>query len=67
MKFLVLAILLAVIASLGSGLFFLSKDNQGSPRMLRALTIRVALSLTLVIILVAGYFLGWIEPATMVR
>lgn len=66
MKILVLILLLAIIASLGSGLFFLSKDSQGSPRVLKALTIRVALSLTLVAILVIAYFLGWLQPSTVV-
>lgn len=66
MKFLVLVLLLAIIASLGSGLFFLGKDSQGSPRVLKALKIRVALSLTLVAVLVASYFLGWIQPSTVV-
>ena len=66
MKFLVLIMLLAIVASLGSGLFFLSKDNQGSPRMLKALTVRVALSVTLVAMLVTAYFLGWIQPATVI-
>lgn len=66
MKFLVLVLLLAIIASLGSGLFFLGKDRQGSPRVLKALKIRVALSLTLVAFLVGAYFLGWIQPSTIV-
>ena len=48
--------------SLGSGLFFLTRDNQGSPRLLNALRIRVALSITLVAFLLAAYFGGWIEP-----
>lgn len=66
MKLLVIIMLLAIIASLGSGLFFLTKDNQGSPRVLKALTIRVALSVTLVGLLVGAYFLGWVEPAAVV-
>ncbi len=32
--------------------------------MLRALEIRVGLSLVLILFLVASYFLGWIEPPT---
>ena len=64
MKLVVLVLLLAIIVSLGSGLFFLRKDNQGSPRLLNALKVRVALSATLVAVLVAAYFMGWIAPAT---
>lgn len=62
MKIFVIVMLLAIIASLGSGLFFLSKDDQGSPRVLNALKIRVALSALLVIALVVAYFAGWIGP-----
>lgn len=63
MKLLVLILLLAIVVSLGSGLFFLGRDNEGSSRTLRALTIRVALSIALVVILLTAYFMGWIEPA----
>ena len=62
MKALVLIVLLAIVISLGSGLFFLSKDGQGSPRMLKALKIRVALSVTLILLLVAAYWFGLIRP-----
>jgi type IV secretory pathway TrbL component len=62
MKIFVIVMLLAIIASLGSGLFFLSKDDQGSPRVLNALKIRVALSALLVLALVVSYFAGWIGP-----
>ena len=63
MKLLVLLLLLAIVVSLGSGLFFLTKDDQGSSRMLKALKIRVALSVTLVLFLLAAYFMGWVAPA----
>ena len=62
MKLVVLLILLAIIVSLGSGLFFLSRDTQGSVRMLKALKIRVALSAALIGLLIVAYFLGWITP-----
>lgn len=62
MKLLVLGLFIAIVASLGSGLFYLTKDDQGSPRVLKALKIRVALSALLIAVLLAAYFLGWIEP-----
>jgi len=64
MKLVVLILLLAIVASLGSGLYYLAKDDQGSPRVLKALKIRVALSATLITFLLLAYFLGWIEPLT---
>ena len=67
MKFFVLVLLASIVASLGSGLFYLTKDDQGSPRVLRALKIRVALSLLLVAFLVTAYFMGWVAPAGATR
>jgi hypothetical protein len=64
MKLVVLLILAAILVSLGSGLWFLAKDDQGSTRMLTALKIRVALSTVLIGFLVVGYFQGWISTAT---
>jgi hypothetical protein len=62
MKLVIILILLAIVASLGSGLFFLAKDDQGSTRMLTALKVRVTLSALLIAFLVFGYFQGWILP-----
>lgn len=62
MKIVVFALLAAILISLGSGLFYLSRDDADSTKVLRALKIRVALSALLVVFLVASYFLGWIQP-----
>ena len=62
MKLVVLLILAAILVSLGSGLWFLAKDDQGSTRVLTALKVRVALSAALIGFLVVGYFQGWIVP-----
>lgn len=64
MKIVVLVLLAAVVVSLFSGLFFLVKDkeNPDSIRMLRSLKIRVALSITLILVLVGSYLMGWIAP-----
>jgi hypothetical protein len=62
MKFVVLILLAAIVASLGSGLFFLTKDKKGSPRMLKALKIRVALSVVLILFLLLSFQQGWISP-----
>ena len=62
MKLVVIILLLAIVISLGSGLFHLSRDEHDSVKMLKALKVRVALSLVLIAVLVVGYFLGWITP-----
>jgi hypothetical protein len=64
MKFIVFALLAAIVISLGTGLFYLRREDADSPKMLRALQIRVGLSLVLILFLIASYFLGWIAPPT---
>lgn len=59
MKLVVIVLLLAIVVSLGSGLFFLAKDDQNSPRVLKALKIRVALSAVLILFLLLSYYMGW--------
>ena len=62
MKLLVIAILLAVLISLGSGLFFLVKDKDDSRRVMRALTVRIVLSAILFLLLMGAWFAGLIQP-----
>jgi DUF2909 family protein len=62
MKAVVLLILLAILVSLGSGLYFLIRDREGSSRLLKALKIRIGLSAALILFLVVSYWMGWISP-----
>jgi hypothetical protein len=55
-------LLAAIVISLGTGLFYLRREDADSPKMLRALQVRVGLSLVLILFLVCSYFLGWIQP-----
>jgi len=64
MKFIVITLFLAIVLSLGSGLWFLAKDDQGSTRVLTALKIRVALSAILILFLILAYFQGWLQTTT---
>ena len=61
-KPLILLVLLAIVASLGSGLFHLVKDEGQSKRMVNALTVRVALSVLLFLLLLVAWRIGLIEP-----
>jgi len=58
MKIVVILLLLAVIASLFSGLFFVYRDKGESNRAVVALTIRIVLSLVVFLILIGSYFFG---------
>jgi len=62
MKIIVLILLAAIVISLGTGLFYLRREDADSPKMLRALQVRVGLSLVLILFLICSYFLGWIQP-----
>ena len=58
MKYVVLILLAAIVISLGTGLFYLRREDADSPKMLRALEVRVGLSLVLILFLIASYFLA---------
>jgi hypothetical protein len=58
MKIVVIIFLLLILASLGSALFFLVSDRGHSKRTARALALRVGLSVTLFLLLMAGYYFG---------
>ena len=60
MRYVVIAVLLLIVASLGSAMFFMMHDRSGSKRMVKALAIRVGLSLALFLMLLAGYYFGLI-------
>ncbi len=64
MKLLVIVVLLGILASLGSGLFYLVKDGDDQRRVLRALTLRVALSVLLFLVLMGAWLGGFIQPNT---
>jgi hypothetical protein len=59
-KILVILVFIAILASLASALFFMVTDRGRSKRTVKALAWRVGLSLTLFLLLMAGYYLGLI-------
>ncbi|HEV2320878.1 MAG TPA: twin transmembrane helix small protein [Gammaproteobacteria bacterium] len=65
-RLIIILILIAILASLFSGLYFMLKDRSRSTRNLKALTIRISLSLLLIILLVAAYLAGIIKPNPVV-
>jgi len=61
-KTLIIINLLLILASLASGVLFLAKDDGKTLRVVQSLTVRVALSFTLIGLLLIGYFTGAIAP-----
>lgn len=66
MKIVIALILIVIIASLGSAMFFLIKDTSQKKRTLKALTVRIGISVVLFIFIIIAYHMGWIE-ATGIR
>ena len=55
-------VMLGIVFSLGNALFHLMSSKGESKKMVRALTMRVALSVGLFIALMAAWALGIIQP-----
>lgn len=52
--------LVLIVGSLGSALWFLIRDKGNSERTVKALTVRICLSIGLFMLLMAGYYFGLI-------
>jgi fatty acid desaturase len=66
LRILILLVLGAIVASLGSALLHLSRGGRGnedeSRKLSRALTVRIALSLALFLLLMLAWRMGLIAP-----
>ena len=66
MKYLVIFAFLAIIASLGSALFFMMRDGQDGKaktnNMARALAFRVGFSILLFVCILLAWKFGYIRP-----
>jgi hypothetical protein len=60
----VLLVLGFIVFSLFEGMYFLAKDDGdvNKTRVVKALTVRIVLSITLFGLLILGYFAGVLEP-----
>lgn len=60
MRIVVIIMLVFIVASLASALWFLVRDKGQGERTLRALAWRVGLSIALFALLMLGYASGWL-------
>lgn len=60
MRYVVIAALILIVASLGSALVFVMRDRSGSMRAAKALALRVGLSVLLFLFLMGSYYFGLI-------
>ncbi len=69
MKYAIVLAFVAILGSLGAALFWMLKRGpdparpDASKRMARALLLRVGLSVLLFVLVLAGYWLGWLHPS----
>jgi hypothetical protein len=61
MRYVVIAMLIAIVASLASALVFMLRSRNDPKRMVKALAVRVGLSVLLFVMLMAGYYFGLIH------
>lgn len=61
-KVIVIILMLVIVASLGSGLYYLVADKGQSNRTVKALTWRIGLSLAAFLLLMVGFYTGLIQP-----
>lgn len=61
MRIVVIVLLVLIVASLGSALVFLLRDQGKGTRTVRALTVRIGLSIALFVLLMAGFATGLIS------
>jgi hypothetical protein len=62
LKAAIVLLLLATLASLFSGLFFLVKDEGRSSRVVNALTVRVTLTALTISLIAWGFYSGQLVP-----
>ncbi|GAB4464581.1 MAG: twin transmembrane helix small protein [Burkholderiaceae bacterium] len=62
MKIFIGVAFLGILSALGSALVFLLRDRGTTNRTVNALTVRVALSVTLLLVIWFSWWMGWIEP-----
>jgi hypothetical protein len=62
MKIFIAIAFILIIGSLGFALFFVMHDKGRTNRAVNALAMRVGLSVTLFLLLLGAYEMGWIAP-----
>jgi hypothetical protein len=60
MRIIVILFIVIILASLGSALYYMIRDHGTTERTAKALTIRVALSVVLFLLLMLGFHFGLI-------
>jgi len=60
MRIVVIIFIIVILGSLGSALYYMVRDRGTTERTVKALTLRIALSVTLFLLLMLGSYFGLI-------
>jgi Protein of unknown function (DUF2909) len=58
----IVAFFIVIVYNLGAGLFYMMRDKGTTDRTVKALTWRIGLSVFLILLIIAGIFMGIIKP-----
>lgn len=67
MKWIVMAVMICIVLALGSGLYYILFQRDKSEQAVKALTLRVGLSLFLFIGLFVAFAAGWLKPHGLIK
>ncbi|MGA2549338.1 MAG: twin transmembrane helix small protein [Burkholderiaceae bacterium] len=62
MRYIIAIAFCLIVGSLGLALYFLMKDKGTTNRTVTMLAVRVGLSITLFLMILGAYKMGWIAP-----
>jgi uncharacterized membrane protein YdcZ (DUF606 family) len=62
MKWIVIAAFAGIVLSMGSALVFMLRNKEGSGNMVKALAMRVGISVSLFLFILFSYWMGWVQP-----
>lgn len=66
-KIVAIVLLIAMIASLFMGMYYLVKDQGRTNRTLKALTWRISIWVVLFVLLAVGAYTGFLEPSVSIK
>jgi hypothetical protein len=61
-KFIIIILLIGMLISLSSALFYLVKTEEKPKRVFLSLALRITLALSTFILLIFAFAMGWLQP-----
>ena len=61
-RIIIIALMAAIVVSLGVSMVFLVRDDSSKRRTLNALKLRIALSVALIAVFTISMLMGWLQP-----